>query len=75
MAAADEYLDPEVVVLKKKPAGNVPTNIVLLPDAARQRIILPREGFLSNPDFYILREESFIKECLQAAFGKPSERA
>lgn len=69
MAAADDYLDPEVIVLTKKPAGSVPTNIVLQPDEKNERIILPKESFMKNPDFYMMREESLIKECLQAAFG------
>lgn len=53
----------------KKPAGNVPTNIRLEYDLVNQRVLLPREDFLKNPDFFLMREEAFFKECLVAAFS------
>lgn len=73
MAAADQYINPEAVVLTKKPSGKVPTNIPLNADANMERIILPKALFMEKPEFFYMREEAFIKECLQAAFSESSE--
>lgn len=70
MEAADEFVEEDAIIPTKKPSGSVPTNIALHVDRENMRIILPRESFLEKPDFYMFREESFIKECLQAAFSE-----
>ena len=53
----------------KKPGYDVPTRVPLKYDFERQRIILPKEEFAKNPDFFMHVEQSFIKEILVAAFG------
>lgn len=68
-AAEPNAPDPASIPLTKKPAGNVPTNIKLDYDLEAQRVVLPREEFLKNPDYFLIREEAFFKECLVAAFS------
>lgn len=66
--------DPASIPLTKKPAGNVPTNIKLDYDLDTQRVVLPRDDFLKNPEYFLMREEAFFKECLVAAFSKRQPR-
>lgn len=68
--AVPEAPDVTSLTLTKKLPGNVPTNIKLDVDVDNNRVLLPREAFLANPEYFYLREESFMRECVVAAFSK-----
>ncbi|KZV59837.1 hypothetical protein PENSPDRAFT_694807 [Peniophora sp. CONT] len=63
--AAGVYTPEETT---KKHPPNQPTGIQITYDLENKRVILPTQSFLDNPDFFMRREQSFMRECLVAAF-------
>ena len=59
----------ETLILTKKLQANADTHIQLKYDLPNNRVILPREDYIRNPDFFIKRECPFVRECLSAAFS------
>ena len=66
--AAAPAVQLESLTGEKKLPANIKTGIVLDYDLENKRVILPRELYLQNKTFFMNREQSFYRECMNAAF-------